>query len=133
MARKKLAKVQDIPSMKIYEGPDGPEIYNIDPKSHQGDEWVELMAEAKRKCLKVKMTYLETPSAEPKIMVVAPYKMSSSVDGWDIEDLPSEGFVGHKYHLSNVIAAELTDEMFMDPYDDPAYVIAELLASRADN
>ena len=115
--------------MKIYEGPDGPEIYNIDPMSHQGDEWVELMAEAKRKCLKVKMTYLVTPSSEPAILVVAPYKMSSSVDGWDIEDLPSEGFVGHKYHLSNVIAAELTDEMFIDPYNDPAYVIAELLST----
>ncbi len=59
MARKKLAKVQDIPGMKIYEGPDGP-----------------------------------------------------------------------RYPLKNIIAAELSDETFEDPYNDPAYFIAELNAQR---
>lgn len=118
--------------MKIYDGPGGPEMYTTDPKYRKGNEWVELMVEAKRKCLKVKITYIESPGAEPETLIVAPYKMSSSVEGWDIEDLPSEGFVGHKYLLSNVIAAIITDETFEDPYNDPAYVIAELLASRSE-
>ena len=132
MSKKKLAKVQDISGMKIYDGPDGPEMYTSDPKYRKGNEWVEYMLEAKRKCLKVKITYLESPGAEPKTVVVAPFKMSNSVEGWVIEDLPFEGFVGHKYLLSNVITAEITDETFLDPYDDPAYVIAEFLASRTE-
>ena len=32
MAKKKLAKVQDIPGMKIYDGPDGPEMYATDKR-----------------------------------------------------------------------------------------------------
>ena len=32
MAKKKLAKVQDIPGMKIYDGPDGPEMYAPDKR-----------------------------------------------------------------------------------------------------
>ena len=40
-----------------------------------------------------------------------------------------EGFKGPSYPPKSIIAAELTDEMFKDPYDDPAYVLAGLLAS----
>ena len=55
----------------------------------------------KRECRKVKITNQEFP----------------------------EGFKDPSYPPINIIAAELTDEMFKDPYDDPAYVLAELLAS----
>ena len=39
MAKKKLAKVQDIPGMKIYDGPDGPEMYTTDPRFHKGNKY----------------------------------------------------------------------------------------------
>ena len=125
MAKKKLAKVQDIPGMKIYDGPDGPEMYTTDPRFHKGNNWLELMFEAKRICHKVKITYIESPGAEPKTLVVTPKKLSSSVNGWEVEDLPTEGFEGKMYSLANIIAAEITDETYKDPYDDPAYIIAE--------
>ena len=43
MAKKKLAKVQDIPGMKIYNGPDGPEMYTTDKRFSKGSDWLELM------------------------------------------------------------------------------------------
>ena len=126
MAKKKLAKVQDIPGMKIYDGPDGPEMYTTDPRFLKGNNWLELMWEAKRICHKVKIAYIESPGAEPKTLVVAPKNLSSSVNGWEVEDLPSEGFEGKMYSLANIIAAEITDETYKDPYADPEYFVAEL-------
>lgn len=91
MAKKKLAKVQDIPGMKIYNGPDGPEMYTTDKRFSKGSDWLELITEAKMKCRKVRITYLESPGAKPQTLVVAPYKQIQSVNGWEIEDLPAEG------------------------------------------
>lgn len=130
MARKKLTKVQDIPGMKVYEGPDGPEMYVTDPRFHRGKEWLDLIRDAKRNCRKVRITYRESPEAEPKTLVIAPYKLENSVEGWAVYDLPTEGFKGPRYPLKNIIAAELSDETFEDPYNDPAYFIAELNAQR---
>lgn len=128
MARKKLAKVQDIPGMKSYDGPDGPEMYVTDPRFHRGKEWLDHIRDAKRNCSKVRITYRESPEAEPKTLVIAPYKLENSVEGWAVYDLPTEGFKGPRYPLKNIIAAELTDETFEDPYKDPAYIIAEMMA-----
>lgn len=127
MAKKKLklSKVQDIPGMKIFDGPNGPEMYTTDPRFHKGKKWLDLIWEAKRICHKVKITYIESPGAELKTLVVAPKKLCSSVKGWEVEDLPSEGFEGKMYSLENITAAEIIDETFKDPYDDPAYLIAE--------
>ncbi len=130
MARKKLAKVQDIPGMKVYEGPDGPEMYVTDPRFHRGKEWLDLIRDAKRNCRKVRITYRESPDAGPKTLVIAPYKLENSVEGWAVYDLPTEGFKGPRYPLKNIIAAKLLDETFEDPYNDPAYFIAELNAQR---
>ena len=47
MAKKKLAKVQDIPGMKIYSGPYGLEMYTTDKRFSRGSDWLELMIEAK--------------------------------------------------------------------------------------
>ena len=74
------------------------------------------------------VTYQESPEAEPKTLVIAPYKLENSVEGWAVYDLPPEGFKGPRYPLKSIIAAELTDETFEDPYKDPAYVIAEMMA-----
>lgn len=52
MAKKKLAKVQDIPGMKIYDSPDGPEMYATDKRGG----WPDLYWEAKRICHKVRIT-----------------------------------------------------------------------------
>jgi len=128
MPGKKLAKVQDIPGMKIYDGPDGPEMYTTDPRFRRGEEWLDLIRDAKRECRKVSITYQESPEAEPKTLVIAPYKLENSVEGWAVYDLPPEGFKGPRYSLQNIIAAELADETFEDPYKDPAYVIAEMMA-----
>jgi hypothetical protein len=128
MAKKKLAKVQDIPGMKIYDGPDGPdgpEMYATDPRYYKGADWLNFIWEAKRICRKVKITYLESPEAEPQTLVIAPYKPTNSVNGWEVGDLPSKGFECKMYSLANIIAAEITDETFKDPYADPAYVVAE--------
>ncbi len=132
MAKKKLAKVQDIPGMKIYDGPDGPEMYTTDPRFHQGCDWLELFMDAKRECRKVKITFQESPEAEPQVVVIAPYKLESSVEGWTVHDLPPEGFKGPKYSMQSIIAAELTDETFEDPYKDPEYFIAEMMAERKE-
>ncbi len=132
MAKKKLAKVQDIPGMKIYDGPDGPEMYVTDPRFQRSKEWLDLMWDAKRECRKVRITYRESPEAEPKTLVIAPYKLENSVEGWAVYDLPTEGFKGPRYPLKNIIAAELSDETFEDPYNDPAYVIAEMMAERKE-
>ena len=126
MAKKKLAKVQDIPGMKIYDSPDGPEMYTTDPGFHRGHEWLNFLLDAKRECRKVRITYQESPEAEAQTIVIAPYKLKNSVEGWAVYDLPPEGFKGPQYSLQNIIAAELTDEAFEDPYNDPAYVIAEM-------
>ena len=115
MAKKKLAKVQDIPGMKIYNGPDGPEMYTTDKRFSRGSDWLELMIEAKMKCRKVKITYLESPGAKPQTLVVAPYKQIQSVNGWEIEDLPAEGAACRRYSLQNITEACLTDEMFEEP------------------
>ena len=130
MARKKLAKVQDIPGMKIYDGSDGPEMYTTDPRFQRSKEWLDLIRDAKRNCRKVRITYRESPKAEPKTLVIAPYKLENSVEGWAVYDLPTEGFKGPRYPLMNIIAAELSDETFEDPYNDPAYFIAELNTQR---
>ena len=130
MAKKRLAKVQDIPGMKIYDGPNGPEMYTTDKKFSMGNDWLELMTEAKMQCRKVKITYLESPEAEPQTLVVAPYKQIQSVNGWEIEDLPSKGAATRRYLLQNIIEAELTDETYKDPYDDPAFFVAEIIASK---
>lgn len=84
MAKKKLAKVQDIPGMKIY---DGLEMYATDKRGG----WPDLYWEAKRICHKVRITYIESPESEPQTLIIAPYKLESSVDGWAVGDLPSEG------------------------------------------
>ena len=115
MAKKKLAKVQDIPGMKIYNGPDGPEMYTTDKRFSRGSDWLELMIEAKMKCRKVRITYLESPGAKPQTLVVAPYKQIQSVNGWEIEDLPAEGAACRRYSLQNITEACLTDEMFEEP------------------
>ena len=52
MAKKKLAKVQDIPGMKIY---DGPEMYATDKRGG----WPDLYWEAKRICHKVRITFID--------------------------------------------------------------------------
>jgi len=130
MAKKKRSNIQDIPSMKVNDGSDGPEMCTTDPRFRTGREWLGLMREAKRDCRKVKITYQESPETAPRTLVIAPYKLCNSVEGWAVEDLPPEGFKGPSYSLQHILAAELTDETFKDPYDDPAYVIAELLASR---
>lgn len=130
MAKKKLAKAQDIPGMKIYDGPDGPEMYTTDPRFQRSKEWLDLMWDAKRECRKVRITYRESPEAEPKTLVIAPYKLENSVEGWAVYDLPPEGFKGPRYSLQNITSMELTDETFEDPYNDPAYFIAELNAQR---
>lgn len=122
MARKKLAKVQDIPGMKIYDGPDGPEMYATDKRGG----WPYLYWEAKRICHKVRITYIESPESEPQTLIIAPYKLESSVDGWAVGDLPSEGFECKMYSLANITAAEIIDETFIDPYADPEYFVAEL-------
>ena len=122
MAKKKLAKVQDIPGMKIYDGPDGPEMYAIDKRGG----WPDLFWEAKRICHKVKITYIESPESESQTLIIAPYKLKRSVDGWAVGDLPSEGFVGKMYSIANITAAEIIDETFKDPYVDPDYFVAEL-------
>jgi len=57
MAKKKLAMVQDIPGMKIYDGPNGPEMYATDKRGG----WPHLYWEAKRICHKVRITYIEPP------------------------------------------------------------------------
>ena len=132
MPGKKLAKVQDIPGMKIYDGPDGPEMYTTDPRFRRGEEWLVFMWDAKRDCRKVRITYQESPEAEPQTLVIAPYKLVNSVEGWAVFDLPSEGFKGPRYPLQNIIAAELTDETYEDPYKDAAYVIAEMKAARKE-
>ena len=81
MAKKKLAKVQDIPGMKIYDSPDGPEMYATDKRGG----WPDLYWEAKRICHKVRITYIESPESEPQTLIIAPYKLESSVDGrWEI-------------------------------------------------
>ena len=116
MSKKKLAKVQDIPGMKIYDGPDGPEMYVTDPRFHKGNDWMELMIEAKMKCRKVKITYIESPEAEPQTLIVAPYMMIQSVKGWEIEDLPADGSKGKRYSLPNITEAEMTDDTFEEPY-----------------
>ena len=122
MVKKKLAKVQDIPGMKIYDGPDGPEMYLTD----KGGGWPDLYWEAKRICHKVRITYIESPESEPQTLIIAPYKLESSVDGWAVGDLPSEGFECKMYSLANITAAEIIDETFIDPYADPEYFVAEL-------
>ena len=132
MVRKKLAKVQDIPGMKIYDGPDGPEMYVTDPRFHRGREWLNFIWDAKSACRKVKITYRESPEAEPRTLVIAPYKLENSVEGWAVYDLPPEGFKGPRYPLQNIISVELTDETFEDPYKDPAFVIAEMMAERKE-
>ena len=98
MAKKKLAKVQDIPGMKIYDGPDGPEMYLTDKRGG----WPDLYWEAKRICHKVRITYIESPESEPQTLIIAPYKLESSVDGWAVGDLPSEGFECKMYSLANI-------------------------------
>ena len=115
MAQKKLAKVQDIPGMKIYDGPDGPEMYTTDKKYFKGGDWLDLFVEAKIKKLKVKITYVESPGAEPQTLVVAPYKQIQSVNGWEIEDLPAEGGASRRYSLQNITEACLTDDTFEEP------------------
>ena len=122
MAKKKLAKVQDIPGMKIYDGPDGPEMYATDKRGG----WPHLYWEAKRICHKVRITYIESPESEPQTLIIAPYKLERSVDGWAVGDLPSEGFECKMYSLANITAAEIIDETFKDPYADPEYFVAEL-------
>ena len=122
MAKKKLAKVQDIPGMKIYDGPDGPEMYATDKRGG----WPHLYWEAKRICHKVRITYIESPESEPQTLIIAPYKLERSVDGWAVGDLPSEGFECKMYSLANITAAEIIDETFIDPYADPDFFVAEL-------
>ena len=127
MAKKKLAKVQDIPGMKDrMDRRCTPRI----KKFSGGSDWLGLMTEAKMQCRKVKITYLESPEAEPQTFVVAPYKQIQSVNGWEIENLPADGFKGKRYSLSKINAAELTDETYKDPYDDPAFFVAEIMASK---
>ena len=101
--------------MKIYDGPDGPEMYTTDKKFSGGSDWLGLMTEAKMQCRKVKITYLESPEAEPQTFVVAPYKQIQSVNGWEIEDLPADGTTSRRYLLQNITEACLTDEMFEEP------------------
>jgi len=108
--------------MKIYDGPDGPEMYAIDKRGG----WPDLFWEAKRICHKVKITYIESPESESQTLIIAPYKLKRSVDGWAVGDLPSEGFVGKMYSIANITAAEIIDETFKDPYVDPDYFVAEL-------
>ena len=91
MAKKKLAKVQDIPGMKIYSGPYGLEMYTTDKRFSRGSDWPEVMIEAQMKCRKIRITYLQSPGAKPQTLVVAPYKQIQSVNRWEIEDLPAEG------------------------------------------
>lgn len=132
MGKKQLSSVQNIPGMKIYDGPGGPEMYTTDPRFHQGRDWLELFMDAKRECRKVIITFQESPEAEPQVVVIAPYKLESSVEGWAVYDLPPEGVNGPKYTLQSIIAAELTDETFEDPYKDPEYIIAEMMAERKE-
>ena len=105
-------------------------MYTTDPRFRRGEEWLDLIRDAKRECRKVSITYQESPEAEPQTLVIAPYKLVNSVEGWAVFDLPSEGFKGPRYPLQNIIAAELTDETYEDPYKDAAYVIAEMMAER---
>ena len=80
----------------------------------------------------MRITYQESPEAEPQVVVIAPYKLESSVEGWAVYDLPPEGFKGPKYSMQSIIAAELTGETFEDPYKDPEYFIAEMMAERKE-
>ena len=82
--------------------------------------------------MKVRISYQESPESEPKTLVIAPYKLENSVEGWAVYGLPPEGFKGPRYSLQNTISMELTDETFEDPYKDPAYVIAEMMAERKE-
>jgi len=88
--KKKLSPVQDIPGMKVYDGPDGPEMYLTDPRFSEGGNWLELMVKAKMVCRKVKITYRESPDICPQVFIVAPFKLIQSVMGWEVEDLPTE-------------------------------------------
>ena len=115
MAKKKLAKIQDIPDMKIFDGPNGPEMYTTDPKFSGGSGWLTLMAEAKMQCRKVKIKYLETPESEPKTLVVAPVKLMQSVAGWEFEDLSVAGQLLGRYSLQKIVEAEMTDDKFEEP------------------
>lgn len=76
--------------MKVYDGPDGPELYLTDPRFSEGGNWLELMVKAKMVCRKVKITYRESPDICPQVFIVAPFKLIQSVMGWEVEDLPTE-------------------------------------------
>ena len=112
MAKKKLAKVQDIPGMKIYDGPDGPELYVTDPKWRRGSDWVNLIYEAKMKCLKIKITFLESPESTPKTTLFQPIKLIQSSSGWSMNGKTSDDSEPFDIMLEQVIKAELTDIHF---------------------
>ena len=112
MAKKILTKVQDIPGMKIYDGPNGPEVYVTDPQWFQGNNWVNLIMEAKMNCLKVRISYLETPESQPKTMLFQPLKLIQSASGWRMSGRTSDETEPFDIMLGQVLLAELTDIHF---------------------
>lgn len=109
---KKLSPVQDIPGAKVYQGPKGPEVYVTDPKWSIGNNWVNLIMEAKMNCLKVRITYLETPESQPKTMLFQPLKLIQSVSGWRMNGRTSDESEPFDIMLGQVLLAELTDIHF---------------------
>lgn len=112
MAKTKLAKVQDIPGAKVIEGPNGPEVYVTDPKWSKGNNWVNLIMEAKMNCIIVRITYLESPESEPKTTLFQPLKLIQSASGWRMNGKTSEASDPIDIMLGQVIQAELTDIHF---------------------
>ena len=112
MAKTKLAPVQDIPGAKVIEGPNGPEVYVTDTKWAKGNDWVNLILEAKMKCLKVRITYLESPESQPKTTLFQPLKLIQSASGWRMNGKTSEESEPIDIMLGQVIQAELTDIHF---------------------
>ena len=112
MAKKKLAKVQNILGAKVYEGPKGPEVYVTDPQWSKGNNWVNLIMEAKMNCLKVRITYLESPESEPKTTLFQPLKLIQSASGWRMNGRTSNESEPFDIMLGQVLLAELTDIHF---------------------
>ena len=112
MAKKKLSPVQDIPGMKIYDGPDGPEVYVTDPDWFKGKERVNLILEAKINCVKVRITYREAPDSNPKTIVVQPIRLIQSANGWRMTCRASDDAESFEIWLNQVTRAELTDIHF---------------------
>ena len=112
MAKKKLAKVQDIPGAKVIEGPNGSEVYVTDPQWSKGNDWVNLILEAKMNCLKVRITYLESPESEPKTTLFQPLKLIQSASGWRMSGKTANESEPFDIMLGQVVQAELTDIHF---------------------